>query len=43
MGPPDAVQLNAMTARFAPVDLAADISTLPAQEQQALVKEALTF
>ncbi len=38
MGTPDAVQLNAMTARFAPVDLSADISALPAQEQQALAK-----
>jgi len=31
-------QLRTMTARFAPVDLAADISTLPATERQALAK-----
>jgi peptidase M49-like protein len=35
---PSADQLKSMTARFAPVDLAADISKLPANEQQALAK-----
>ena len=31
-------QLRSMTARFAPVDLTADISTLPPNERQALAK-----
>jgi hypothetical protein len=31
-------QLRSMTARFAPVDLTADISSLPPNEQQALAK-----
>src|SRR5690349_14751374 len=31
-------KLQTMTARFAPVDLTADISTLPASERQALAK-----
>src|SRR5438552_14429485 len=31
-------QLKTMTARFAPVDLSADISKLPANERQALAK-----
>jgi peptidase M49-like protein len=31
-------QLRSMTARFAPVDLTADISSLPANERQALAK-----
>ncbi|MGH9258083.1 MAG: dipeptidyl-peptidase 3 family protein, partial [Vicinamibacterales bacterium] len=31
-------QLHVMTARFAPVDLTADISVLPANERQVLVK-----
>ena len=31
-------QLRSMTARFAPVDLTADISALPANERQALAK-----
>jgi len=35
---PDANQLQAMAARFAPVDLAADITALPANERQALAK-----
>jgi hypothetical protein len=35
---PDAVQLEAKTARFAPVDIGADISALPASEQTALAK-----
>jgi len=35
---PSVEQLRAMTARFAPVDLKADISKLPANEQQALAK-----
>ena len=32
------MQIRGMTARFAPVDLGADISTLPANERQALAK-----
>ena len=35
---PDAAQLKTMTARFAPVDLTANISALPANERQALGK-----
>ncbi|HEY6360622.1 MAG TPA: hypothetical protein VIX63_05935, partial [Vicinamibacterales bacterium] len=35
---PDATQLKAMAARFAPVDLTADVSVLPANERQALAK-----
>ena len=35
---PDLQQLKTMTARFAPVDLGADISALPANERQALGK-----
>jgi hypothetical protein len=35
---PNVNQLNTMTARFAPVDLSADISKLPANERQALSK-----
>jgi hypothetical protein len=31
-------QLRSMTARFAPVDLTADVSSLPANERQALAK-----
>jgi hypothetical protein len=34
--PPDTSELKRMTARFAPVDLEADISSLPANERQAL-------
>ena len=36
--PPDAVQLQALLARFAPVDVSADLSALPHGEQQALRK-----
>jgi hypothetical protein len=35
---PDAAQLKTMAARFAPVDLTADVSRLPADERQALAK-----
>jgi hypothetical protein len=35
---PDAQQLETMAARFAPVDLVADISALPANERQALAR-----
>jgi hypothetical protein len=35
---PDAAALQKMTARFAPVDIGADISTLPAGERRALAK-----
>ena len=35
---PEAARLDAMAARFAPVDITADISALPPQEQQALAK-----
>lgn len=35
---PDAARLQAMTARFAPVDIGADIAALPANERQALAK-----
>jgi Peptidase family M49 len=35
---PDAQQLKTMAARFAPVDLGADISGLPANERQALAR-----
>jgi hypothetical protein len=35
---PTAEQLKTMAARFAPVDLSADISPLPANERQALVR-----
>src|SRR5687768_1129835 len=31
-------KIQAMTARFAPVDIAADVSALPANERQALAK-----
>jgi hypothetical protein len=36
--PPDEARLRAMTARFAPVDLGADISGLPANERAALAR-----
>jgi Peptidase family M49 len=35
---PDLARLQAMTARFAPVSIGTDISTLPAGERQALAK-----
>ena len=35
---PDAARLQAMAARFAPVEIGADISTLPPNEQKALAK-----
>jgi hypothetical protein len=35
---PDLINLEAMSARFAPVEISADISRLPANEQQALAK-----
>ncbi len=35
---PTLQQLKTMTARFAPVDLTADVSSLPANERQALAK-----
>ena len=35
---PDTARLEAMAARFAPVDIAADVSRLPDSERQALVK-----
>jgi hypothetical protein len=35
---PDAQQLKTMTARFAPVNLTADVAALPANERQALAK-----
>jgi hypothetical protein len=35
---PDAARLAAMTARFAPVEIAADLSGLPTHERQALAK-----
>src|SRR5437870_6911777 len=35
---PNVDQLRTMTARFAPVDLSADLSKLPANERQALAK-----
>jgi hypothetical protein len=35
---PDLAKLKAMTARFAPVEIAADISQLPARERQTLAK-----
>ena len=35
---PDAAQLKTMAARFAPVDLTADVSALAANERQALAK-----
>ena len=35
---PDAPQLQAMIARFAPVELGADVSALPANERQALAR-----
>jgi hypothetical protein len=35
---PDAAQLKTMAARFAPVDLTANIAALPANERQALAK-----
>ena len=36
--PPDEARLRAMTARFVPVDIGADVSTLPESERRALVK-----
>ncbi len=36
--PPDEARLRSMTARFAPVDLEADISGLPASELEALAR-----
>jgi len=36
--PPDAAQLQRMTARFAPVDLKVDVSKLPENEQRALAR-----
>src|SRR5919206_437902 len=35
---PGADQIKTMSARFAPVDLTADVSKLPANERQALAK-----
>ena len=35
---PDEARLRAMTARFAPVELGADVSALPAREKRALAK-----
>jgi hypothetical protein len=35
---PEAARIDAMAARFAPVQITADLSTLPAPEQQALAK-----
>ena len=35
---PNLEQLKTMTARFAPVELGADVSSLPASERQALVR-----
>ena len=35
---PDEARLRAMTARFAPVDIGADVSALPESERQALAK-----
>jgi len=35
---PDEARLRAMTARFAPVDIGADVSALPEAERRALVK-----
>jgi hypothetical protein len=35
---PTVAQLKTMTARFAPVELGADVSPLPAEERQALVR-----
>ncbi len=35
---PDVKTLQQMNARFAPVDLTADVSKLPANERQALAK-----
>jgi hypothetical protein len=35
---PDEARLRAMTARFAPVDIGADVSALPESERRALVK-----
>jgi len=35
---PDAARLTAMADRFAPVDISADVSRLPANEQQALAR-----
>jgi hypothetical protein len=36
--PPDQKQLEAMSARFAPVDIRADVASLPANERQALAR-----
>src|SRR3954470_19614018 len=35
---PDAAQIQSMAARFGPVDVAPDVSALPANERQALAK-----
>jgi hypothetical protein len=35
---PDTARLQAMTARFAPVEIGADVSVLPAQERRALAR-----
>lgn len=37
-GPPDQKQLELMSARFVPVEIRADVASLPANEQQALGK-----
>jgi hypothetical protein len=37
-GMPDAARLEAMAARFAPVDLGADVASLPSGERQALAR-----
>src|SRR5512140_424823 len=36
--PPEQARLQAMTARFAPVEITADVAGLPANERQALAK-----
>ena len=36
--PPDRAQIEKMTARFAPTEIGTDVSTLPANERQALAK-----
>ena len=38
VAPPDEARLRAMTARFVPVDIGADVSALPESERRALVK-----
>ena len=35
---PDLSSLRAMTARFAPVEISADVSALPSHERQALAR-----